>query len=315
MTLASDSRPGCLAADLGGTKIRAARFDARGRLQALVETPTPAADGEAVAAAVIAVLEQLRTPAPQGIGVCVPGLVYPDGHVWAPNLPGWQRYPLRARIRRGLAGYDGPVLIESDRNAFIAGEVWRGRARGARDAIAVMLGTGIGAGIWSGGRLLRGRHELAGAMGWLAVDQDLRPGYRQRGCLETLAAGPALAAAARAAGRNWDAPALVRRAQAGDPLARLLLAQAGAALGRGLANLVSLLNPEIIILSGGVADAAGKLLLAPAQRELRRWAQPLAARQVKLAVSRLGARAPLLGLAGMLLAGQPLRSLPAENLS
>lgn len=298
----ANTRTSCLAADLGGTKIRAARLDALGRIQELVETPTPVAGGEAVARALIAALRRLRRPTTQGAGVDVPGLAYPDGSVWAPNLRGWQRFPLHERLHRALSL---PVLVESDRNAFIAGEVWRGQARGCRDAVAVMLGTGIGAGIWSGGRLLRGRHELAGAIGWLAVEREFRPGYAERGCLESHAAGPALAAAARAAGRDWDTPALVRRARAGDRLARGLLAEAGAVLGRGLANLVSLLNPELIIISGGFAEAAGELLLAPARRELRRWAQPLAARQARLVTSRLGARAPLLGLAGIIFGALP----------
>ncbi len=284
-----------LAADLGGTKIRAARLSAGGRIEALEETSTPAG-GDAVADALIALLRPLATPSTRAAGVDVPGLAWPDGHVWAPNLRGWRHYPLRRKLERALRL---PVLVESDRNAFIAGEAWRGAARGYGDAVCIMLGTGIGAGILSGGRLLRGNGELAGAIGWLAVESEFRPGYAQRGCLESLAAGPALAAAARAAGQLWDTPTLVARAHAGDRRARRLLRQAGEALGRGLANLVSLLNPRIIILSGGVADAAGDLLLDPARRAMRRWAQPLAARQVRLVRSRLGARAPLLGLTAL----------------
>ncbi len=297
-----------LAADLGGTKIRAARLSARGRIEALAEAPTPPG-GEAVAAALLALLRRLRTPATRAAGVDVPGLAYPDGCVWAPNLRGWNHYPLRAQLRRALRL---PVLVESDRNAFIAGEVWRGAARGSSDAVCVMLGTGIGAGIWSGGRLLRGARELAGAVGWLALEREFRPPYRRRGCMESLAAGPALAAAARAAGLDWDTPTLVARARAGDRRARRLLAAAGDALGRGLANLVSILNPAIVILSGGFAEAAGDWLRAPAQRALQRWAQPLAARQVRLVFSRLGPRAPLVGLAGLVSGALP-GALPAAS--
>ncbi|MGH9535328.1 MAG: ROK family protein [Terriglobales bacterium] len=288
------ARGGVLAADLGGTKIAVARVSPSGRLSGYATAPTPVGAAAVVArlAAMLAAL-QARGGAERA-AVAVPGLAYANGDVWAPNLPGWRRMPLGRRLQRRLLL---PVRVESDRNAFIAGEVWRGAARGATDAILVAVGTGIGAGIWSGGRLLRGHAELAGAIGWMALRPEYRPAYRGCGGLEFHAAGPGLARAATAQfGAPLAATDLARRARAGDLAARRLLRQAGEELGRALANLVSILNPEIIVLSGGVATA-GPWLFAPARRELRRWAQPLAARQVRLVRSRLGPHAALLGVA------------------
>lgn len=290
-----------LAADLGGTKIAVARVSPRGLVRDRRVIPTPRAGGDAVVAALRDALRALPQDGACAIAVGVPGLARRDGSVWAPNLPGWERMPLARRLR---AAFRLPVLVESDRNTFIAGEVWRGAARGVQDAILVVVGTGIGAGILSGGRLLRGHGDLAGCIGWLVVPaaagglgRDAAAAMRRCGCLEYQAAGPGIAAAAeRAFGRRMDARQLARLAQGGDSRARQVLGAAGEALGMALANLVSTLNPEVIVVAGGVAGA-GRGLLTPAIRSMRRWAQPLAARQVRLRRSRLGARAGLLGAA------------------
>ncbi len=297
-----------LVADLGGTKIQAARVTASGRLQELMETPTPAAGGEAVMAALLALLRRYDPAAIAAVAVDVPGLAYPDGDVWAPNLLDWTHFPLRRRLQQALGK---PVLVESDRNAFMAGELWRGAARGCRDAICLMIGTGIGAGIYSDGRLLRGHDQLAGAVGWMAIRDTWRADYHSRGCLESHVAGPGLAEMARAAGLACDTRALLAAARQGERSARRILAQAGRDLGLGLANLVSLLNPEIIILAGWIGQAAGRELLPVARASLSRWAQPLAAKKVRLTLSRLGHRAPLLGLAA--LAGGLLPAPPSDN--
>jgi glucokinase len=160
-----------------------------------------------------------------------------------------------------------------------------------------MIGTGIGAGIISGGRLLRGHGELSGCAGWIAVRERYQPGYESIGCLEFHAAGPGIA---RTAEGVFHEPVttrqVVKMARAGDHRAQQVLAAAGRDLGLGLANLVDILNPRMIVIGGGIA-AAGNLLLAPARQALRQWAQPLAAKQVRITRSRLGDRAGILGAA------------------
>jgi glucokinase len=242
----------------------------------------------------------------QAAGVAVPGLVRPTGTVWAPNLPGWNRMPLARRLRRSLGI---PVVVESDRNVAIVGESWRGAARGKSDAIVFMIGTGIGAGILSGGRVLRGAHELSGCAGWLTITDAKNRASSGIGELEWLAAGPAIARAAQEglqAGEEsslsqidrsritaHDVAAAARKA---DPLALEIFRRTGTLLGYGMANIVNLLDPQVIILGGGLA-AVSDLYIDSLRAAVLDRAQPLSAAQVKVVVSRLGDRANLLGCA------------------
>jgi glucokinase len=283
-----------LVADLGGTKIAAARVEDTGRITHWLQAPTPPAGGIAVIDTIAHLLGQLPAKGACAVGVDVPGLAHPSGVVWAPNIQGWARMPLAGILAERM---QLPVLVDSDRNAFVTGEAWKGSAKGCRDVVFLTVGTGIGAGIISGGRLIRGHGELSGCAGWMAVRDRFRRGYESVGCLEFHAAGPGIA---RAAGRIFTEPVtareVVKLAHAGDARAQRLLAEAGHYLGLALANLVDILNPEMIVIGGGVA-AAGNLLLDPARRTLRQWAQPLAVKQVRIARSRLGARAGVLGAA------------------
>ncbi|MHB1673402.1 MAG: ROK family protein [Acidobacteriaceae bacterium] len=288
--------PFALAVDLGGTKIAAARVDISGKITHHRVAPTPRDGGEAVVAAVIDILHQLPQQGVCALGVDVPGLAYADGSVWAPNLPGWKRMPLGERLS---AHFAFPTLIESDRNAFVMGEAWQGAARNCRDVIFFAIGTGIGAGIISGGRLIRGSGDLAGCLGWMTMGSRFLPRYKDVGCLESHLAGPAIAReASRIRKTATTARELVLLARQGDPVAKKLIAQTGEYLGLALANLVSILDPETIVVGGGVA-AAGNLLLTPARETMRLWAQPLAGKHVRIVRSRLGARAALLGTAKM----------------
>jgi glucokinase len=283
-----------LVADLGGTKIAAARVEDTGRITHRLLASTPFEGGRVVVEALINLLSQLPAKAACGLGVDVPGLACPAGHVWAPNIPGWERMPLGEMLRRR---FNLPVVVESDRNAFVTGETWQGCARRCGDVVFVTIGTGIGAGIISGGRLIRGCGELAGCVGWMMVRDRFLPAYGAVGCLESHVAGPGIARAAeRLFRRATDARNVVRLARGGDPKAQKVITLAGHYLGLALANLVDTLNPQMIVIGGGVA-AAGNLLLAPARETMRRWAQPLAVKQVRIRRSRLGARAGLLGAA------------------
>jgi len=283
-----------LVADLGGTKIAAARVEETGSMTHRLFAPTPPAGGRAVVEALIRLLRQLPAKGACALGVDVPGLAYPAGLVWAPNIPGWERMPVGKMLSRQ---FNLPVLVESDRNAFVTGEAWQGCAKGCRDVVFVAIGTGIGAGIISGGRLIRGCGELAGCVGWMAVRNRFRSAYKAVGCLEVHVAGPGIARAAqRIFRRTIDPRDVVALARDGDPKARKVIASAGQHLGFALANLVDTLNPQMIVIGGGVA-AAGSLLLAPARATMRQWAQPLAVKQVCIRRSGLGAHAGLLGAA------------------
>jgi glucokinase len=239
-------------------------------------------------------------------GIAVPGLVRRNGTVWAPNLPGWDRMPLANRLNRSL---EVPVVVESDRNTALLGESWRGAGQGKSDVIVLMIGTGIGAGIMSGGQIVRGAHELSGCAGWLSISFEQNSNSSTTGELESLTAGPGIANTARQRLQAGEASSLSQydaskitahevaaAAREGDHLASHIFHQAGRRLGLGVANMVSLFDPEVVIVGGGMAGAADLYLDSLRDAMLER-AQPLAVRQVKLAVSKLGDGANLLGCA------------------
>jgi len=296
-----------LAVDLGGTNCSVAIIDRHGRVVARKKLPVDNSSASGPVLQITKLASELaRSTGFRAAGVAVPGLVRRDGTVWAPNLKGWNRMPLASRLMRAL---DTPVVVESDRNAAVLGECWRGAARGKSDVIVLMIGTGIGAGILSGGRIVRGAHELSGCAGWLTVTGEETPESSQMGELESLTAGPAIARHAKAGlaqGRKSILSELNREAlttldvataaRRGDALSREIFQTCGRLLGLGVANLVSVFDPEIIVIGGGMAGAADLFLDALKKGMLER-AQPLAAKQVKIAVSKLGDAANLLGCA------------------
>ncbi len=285
-----------LAVDLGGTKVAIALVDARGRVLARADEPVDTSAPEAIVEQIVRIARTLRAKRDFGAaGVAIPGLVRRDGTVWAPNLPGWEAMPLAKLLRARLRV---PVAVESDRNAAVLGEAWRGAARGKDDVIVLIVGTGIGAGILSGGRLVRGAHELSGCAGWM-VTTDARDAMTKRvGGLESLIAGPAIG---RAAGGTKTSADLAEAARRGDASAKKVFERVGRQLGAALANLISLFDPEAIVLTGGVASAAD-LFLDEAKRTARALGQPLSAPQVDITVTALGAEANLLGAARLALA-------------
>jgi glucokinase len=283
-----------VAVDLGGTKLAVALVDGNGQMSKLT---TLAVDTRSALAPVNQIVEATReliganrlNVKVSGIGVAVPGLVRREGTVWAPNLKGWRRMAVAQRLNRALGL---PVIVESDRNAAVLGETWRGVARGKSDAIVVMLGTGIGAGILSGGKLVRGAHELSGCAGWMVVSDAYGTEARRCGQLESLAAGPGIA---RAAGAS-NAQDVAEAARRGDPVAIRVYREAGRLLGHGVANLVSLFDPEIVVIGGGLAKASD-LFMEALQKAAKERAQPISAKLVRIVTSPLGAHANLLGVA------------------
>lgn len=308
-----------LGLDLGATKIAAGVVDSRGRLLSNVRVRTPARGVERDLAALFdaarsaVAAARVSAKAIRAVGVGVPGAADPQSHtVWAPNLPGWKKVPLARLLGQALGRR---VFVEGDRNVQALAEVWLGQKgkRGAvRHLVFLTVGTGIGAGIISDGRLLTGTRGVAGAAGWLAVSERWQTKFARLGCLEALAAGPAVARIARAALRNdpfssidfvaekmgseINAEIVALCAGTGDRVARRVLEQAGETLGRGVASLVSLLNPEVVVVGGGLAQA-GELILRPLRRAALRWGQPLGSHQVRIVRSRLGENAGVLGAA------------------
>jgi glucokinase len=302
----------CGAIDVGGTKIASALFTAEGEICAKTKAPIDKSGGDAAAGQVrdrIGILTAAARTAGgrlAAVGISVPGIVYSgSGKVWAPNIPGWDQYPLLDKIKRDI-----PIVLESDRSAYVAGESWRGAAAGARDAVFLAVGTGIGAGIISGGRIVHGHEDIAGAVGWFGLNPVFRPEYGSMGSFEAEASGASVARKARerlgqgrpssmlalAGGRieAVTAEVVAEAARARDPLAMEVVADAVTYLGMGIANIISILNPEVVVVGGGLFQAAD-VFLEPVRREVARWAQPLAARKVRIESSALGEDAGLFG--------------------
>jgi glucokinase len=246
------------------------------------------------------------------VGIGIPAVLEQESDlvIWAPNISGWRDVPLRSTLEKELGL---PVFVEYDGHTAVLGEYWLGAGRGYHNVVDVIVGTGIGGGLVLDGRLLRGFNRLAGAAGWftLTTDAALRDERAQSvGYWESLAAGPGLALYANAQldlhpgsilnqlsqKDTLTAIHVFSAAEQGDFLALQLLDQLADWLGLGLANIVSLVNPEVVILGGGMGSQC-ESLLPRIHQVILRWAQPISARSVKLKVSTLGARAGLMGAA------------------
>ena len=299
--------------DVGGSNIKAVLANSDGKFLEKAQVPTDISSSEAPVMQILGLINKLEHKARSidrliGIGVGVPGVAAPDGTVWAPNLPDWIGYPLKTRLQKTLL--DVPVAVESDRTTAVLGETWLGVAQGTKNAVFLIVGTGIGAGILLDGRVYRGHKGVAGAVGWLMVDQKERKEYRKVGCLEAEAAGPAIARKAVDRIRkgastvilnlaNGDVSAVTaevvaQAAEQGDPEARAILQEVGTKLGIAIAAIVNILNPEVVVVGGGVGKAF-PLLRESISKAIVTWAQPLAAHSVQVVPSMLGEGAGLLG--------------------
>ncbi len=300
--------------DLGGTKVAGALFTPDGDVAHRRSAQLDRRTGPEVGALINDVVQDLLSAAADtpvsAVGICVPGISWSEtGRVWAPNIPGWEDYPLRDELRLGLGKRDIMIGIDSDRGCSLLGEVWKGAAGGCRDAIFMAVGTGIGAGILVDGKVLRGAHDISGAIGWMALDRPFREPYVECGCFEHHASGTGIAKVARellsvkheyhGVLRNKPATVLTARDifaayDSGDEVAREVLHQAVSFWGMAAANLVSLFNPEVIIFGGGIFGPARRFLDMIA-REARKWAQPISITKVRFEASLLGSDAALYG--------------------
>lgn len=293
-------RRAALAIDLGGTKASFAVVDPTGAVLSRIKRPShengaavpfealAESAGETVAAAGLG-WDDVRAA-----GLVVPGIYDPaTGAAWAPNLWGRDEVPLRDALGPHLPV---PLVADSDRSGYVLGEAWLGAARGCRDVVFLAVGTGIGAGILSDGRLVRGHGGIAGAVGWFALDPRWREDYARTGCFEAEAAGPAFARRLGVATAEEAAEA----ARRGDPAALRAVDETVEWLGMGIANLVSALDPQVVVLGGGLMQAAD-LFLEPVRRAFVRWAQPLAAPRCRIELTQLGEDAALFGAARLAL--------------
>ena len=298
------------AVDLGGTHLRVALVDGTGRILQQLKQETPKGDSaECVVAALVSAAEKWGSDRDSIVAasIMVPGAVDSDKAVvvQAPNLPSLTNFALKAELEQRLGW---PVLLENDANAAAVGEMWLGAARGCSDVISVTLGTGVGGGIILDGRLWRGTHGSAGEIGHTTVDpfSGLKCKCGNTGCLELFASATAIVRMTREKLSSFpqsvlktedlSAVKVYEAGRNGDELALTVFTQFGMYLGISLANLMNLIDPQVIVLSGGAVN--GWDLFAPEMyRQVGERAFRAIAQQVRIARAECGDNAGLLGAA------------------
>jgi glucokinase len=299
------------AVDLGGTHLRVALVDSCGKIHTHLKRHTPKDDSpHVVVDALASVADDWRRAdyGPiVGASVMVPGAVDRAQAVVisAPNLPSLINFGLKAVLQERLGW---PVVLENDANAAAIGEMWLGAARGCRDVVSVTLGTGVGGGVVLGGKLWRGAHGAAGEIGHTTVDplSGLKCKCGNTGCLELFASATAIVRMARESLSEFPkamlsiddltAEKVYDAGLQGDELALSVFRRAGKYLGIGLANLMSLIDPEIIVINGGVVNG-WDLFAADMYAEVGERAFQATAKQVRIARAECGDNAGLLGAA------------------
>ncbi len=309
--------------DLGGTNISAALADDAGRVVASEKIPTRSHEGpEAVLERISAVINDLasRTGArPSALGIGIPGLIDIEAGItkFLPNFPTqWRGVPVRSAVEPKIGC---PVHLLNDARAATLGELVFGHGKSARTMVYFGLGTGVGGGVVVNGRLLLGPLGAAGELGHQTILPD-GPlcGCGNRGCLETLASGPAIAGEGVRLLLAGNAPKLYEfcagdpskvtpaamevAARAGDAAVQAAIERAASWLGIGAANLVTILHPDLVVIGGGVAEL-GDLILDPVKETIRRRVGMFPTDAVRVEKSLLGDRAGIYGAIALAIKG------------
>ena len=320
-----------LGVDLGGTKISVGAMTADGTRQLGEHTePTLAAEGadavvgrivSLIKATIAAVMKErgARRDDILGVGIGSPGPLDRERGlvITTPNL-GWHNFPLRDRVAdaTGLR-----ATLDNDANCATLGEWWIGAARGGRNVVSMTIGTGIGGGLILDGKLYHGSSDVAGEIGHTSIEfNGRRCKCGNEGCLEAYASGPATAERAREALSGGESSALVTMAGGdlstltaqhvyaaalqGDRVAREIVRETARFIGAGIANLLNIFNPDVVVLAGGVAEA-GEELFAPVRMEVRRRAFKPAVEACRIVPGALHGAAGVVGAVATFLERYP----------
>jgi glucokinase len=308
-----------LGVDLGGSKILTAIVNSAGEMLSSDESTTPATEGrEVVIQSIVDSAHSVLGRATctisdiSAIGIGAPGISNPEAGILftSPNLPGWRNVLLRDIIQNRLSK---KAYLINDANAAALGEFYFGAARDVRNFIYITLSTGIGGGIVIDGKIYGGAIGVAGEVGHMTID-DKGPicNCGNKGCWETLASGTALAREARhrieegiktyileyveGDVEKVTAQVIHSAAQQGDSLAKKLISRTGYYVGVGLANLINIFNPELIVIGGGLSNI-GDMLLKPAFKTAGERAYKEAFQAVRFAAAELGRNSGVIGAA------------------
>ena len=309
--------------DVGGTNVKIALVDGEGKIIYSNSVPTYAQMGyeytvNNIKQAIKDLMKETNTEAKdiQGIGFDFPGQVDCKTGVvkLAPNIPGWVNVPIAQMIEDE---FHIPTRIDNDVRCAALGELKFGAGRGCENFVCITVGTGIGSGLVINGKVVRGAANAAGELGHIKLQMEDGPlcGCGDSGCLEAFASGPSIVAMAQEylkggksakfrelAGDGEITPYIVAKAaEAGDPVAKRIFEKMGYYIGMGLTSVINLLNPEKIIIGGGVAEC-GDLLLDPIRRTINDRAMKVQRESVEIVPAELGNSAGVIG-ASMLVEG------------
>ncbi|MBR6723420.1 ROK family protein [bacterium] len=309
--------------DVGGTNVKIALVDGEGKIIYSNSVPTYAQMGyeytvNNIKQAIKDLMKETNTESKdiQGIGFDFPGQVDCKTGVvkLAPNIPGWVNVPIAQMIEEE---FHIPTRIDNDVRCAALGELKFGAGRGCENFVCITVGTGIGSGLVINGKVVRGAANAAGELGHIKLQMEDGPlcGCGDSGCLEAFASGPSIVAMAQEylkggksakfrelAGDGEITPYIVAKAaEAGDPVAKRIFEKMGYYIGMGLTSVINLLNPEKIIIGGGVAEC-GDLLLDPIRRTINDRAMKVQRESVEIVPAELGNSAGVIG-ASMLVEG------------
>ena len=301
--------------DLGGTNLRTALLSPDGDVLDKHKEATRASAGwKQVVARLVENIQRQQKIADQkgltvvGAGVGAPGVIRMDQGivVKSPNFPDWNNLPLKEELERAL---HIPVFIENDANAAALGEQWLGAGRGINSMILLTLGTGVGGGIVLNNLIWQGADGMAGEIGHMTlIPEGRRCGCGNTGCLEMYASARGIVQSYRDAMSIKDggnapeitAEQVYQAAQDGEPVALRVMKDMGRMLGIGIANLINIFNPQMIVIGGGVKDA-WQLFIGATHEEIMRRAFQVPAERTEIVPSQLGDDAGMVGAAAVAL--------------
>lgn len=311
--------------DVGGTNVKIALVDDNGKIIYSNSVPTYAKMGyeytvNNIKQAIKDLMKETNTTTSdiEGIGFDFPGQVDCKTGVvkLAPNIPGWVNVPIAQMIEDE---FHIPTRIDNDVRCAALGELKFGAGRGCENFICITVGTGIGSGIVINGKVVRGATNAAGELGHIKLQMNGGPicGCGDTGCLEAFASGPAIVAMAQeyikggkstkfremaaVEGGEITPYMVAKAAEEGDPVAKKIFEIVGEYIGIGLTSVINLLNPERVIIGGGVAES-GELLLGPIRKTIKERAMVVAGNAVEIVPAQLGNSAGVIG-ASMLIEG------------
>lgn len=278
-----------MAVDLGGSNVRIAVVNLKGEILVRKSQAVNKESKNTVIEQMVDLIDSSMDERIKGIGISVPGAVMPSGLVWAPNLPNWNDLPLKNILKNRFPSSE--IVVKDDRSAMVFGESRFGIAKGCKNVVFMVIGTGIGVGLMLDGHIYSGTRGLAGSIGWLVMNNSFHSGSRYE-TFEEKSAGLAIKKR-----YGMDGQVLFEEAMNGNVKALEILDDIGKEIGIGIANLVAVVDPEMVVVGGGIAKS-WKYIKGGIRYSMQRWPHPVL-KDIPIVCSSLGDDAGILGVSQM----------------